>query len=135
MHKIAIKTILLIAGLAACGIATAGSGGLSTPQPPMIVKTVVDAQEKVLIIAGRNFGVMPPTVMLANQVLDVKRFSENQVVASLPPGLTSGNYGVSVTTGSRNRASSNLFSATLPAAIEAKHERVTYIGGATLHSR
>ena len=135
MHKIAIKTILLIAGLSACGIATAGSGGISTPQPPVIVKTVVDSQEKVLIITGRNFGVTQPTVVLADQALGVKRFSEHEIVVSLPPSLTSGSYGVSVTTGGRNRASSNLFSATLPAAIEAKHERVTYIGGATLHSR
>lgn len=46
--------------------------------------------------------------------LDVKRFSQHGVVANLPQGLVSATYGVSVTTGGRNRASSNLFSATLP---------------------
>lgn len=123
MHNVTIKTILLIAGLSACGIATAGGSGLSTPKSPMIVQTVVDSQEKILIITGRNFGATPPTVMLANQKLDVKRFSEHEVVASLPPGLTSGNYGVSVTTSGRNGVSSNLFSATLQTAMEAMRVR------------
>ena len=68
MQKITIKTILLIAGLTACGIATAGGRG-KHPLPPMIVKTAVDVQEKVLIITGRNFGATPPTVMLADQAL------------------------------------------------------------------
>jgi len=119
MHKVTIKTILLIAGLAACGIATAGGRGTPTPLPPMIVKTAVDAQEKILIITGRNFGATLPTVMLADQALDVKRFSEHEVVASLPLGIRPATYGVSVTTSGRTRASSNLFSATLPTAIEA----------------
>lgn len=118
MHKVTIKTILLIAGLSACGIATAGGSGFSTPQSPTIVQTVVDSQEKVLIISGRNFGATPPTVMLANQKLDVKRSSEHEVVASLPAGLTSGNYGVSVTSSGRNGVSSNLFSATLQTAMD-----------------
>lgn len=120
MSKVTTKTILLIAGFAACGIATAERGGTSSHQSPMIVRTVVDAQEKALIITGRNFGVTPPTVMLADQALGVKRFSEHEVVASLPPDLTSGNYGVSVTTSGRNRAKSNLVSTTLPTAMEAK---------------
>lgn len=133
MHKIAIKTILLIAGLSACGIATAGRGGIYTPQPPVIVKTVVDSQEKVLIITGRNFGVTQPTVVLADQALGVKRFSEHEIVVSLPPSLTSGNYGVSVTTGSRNRVSSNIFSATLPTAMEAMSGRNANKADATLY--
>ena len=119
MHKVTIKTILLIAGLTACGVATAGGRGTYTPLPPMIVKTVVDVQEKVLIITGRNFGATLPTVMLADQALDVKRFSEHEVVANLPRGLTAATYGVTVTTSGRNRTSSNLFSAALPSAKEA----------------
>ena len=121
VQKITIKTILLIAGLTACGIATAGGRGNYTHLPPMIVKTAVDAQEKVLIITGRNFGATPPTVMLADQALDVKRFSEHEVVANLPRGLTAATYGVTVTTSGRNRSSSNLFSATLLSAGGAVH--------------
>ena len=119
MQKINTKTFLLIAGLAACGIATAGGRGFSAPPPPMIVKTAVDAQEKVLIITGRNFGTTLPTVMLADQALVVKRFSEHEVVANLPRGLATATYGVSVTTSGNSRASSNLFSTTLPSSREA----------------
>lgn len=118
MHKVTIKTILLIAGFSACGIATAGRGQITTPQSPMIMKTVVDSKEKVLIISGRNFGVAPPSVLLAGHKLDVKRSSEREIVASLPPGLTSGNYGVSVITSGRVRVSSNLFSTSLKTAME-----------------
>ena len=113
MHKVSIKTILFIAGLTACGMATAGKGGFPTPLPPMIVKTAVDTQEKALIITGRNFGATMPTVMLADQVLDVKHFSEHEVVARLPRNLTAATYGVILTTSGPTRSSSNLFSATL----------------------
>ena len=117
MLKATIKTTLLAisltGGVIACGITTAGGRGTPVPPPPMIVKTAVDAQEKVLIITGRNFGATAPTVILTDQVLDVKHFSENEVVANLPHGLTAATYGVTVTTNGRNRVSSNLFSATL----------------------
>ena len=39
----------------------------------------------------------------------MKRFSEHEVVANLPRGLTAATYGVAVTTSGRNRSSSNLF--------------------------
>ncbi len=121
MHKTTIKTIALAmsltGGLTAYGLATAGGRGTPAPLPPMIVKTVVDVQEKVLIITGRNFGATLPTVTLADQVLDVTRFSEREVVAKLPRDLVAATYGVAVitnTSSGRNRISSNLFSATLP---------------------
>ena len=114
MRQINIKTILFIAGLTVSSMATAGKGGFPTPLPPMIVKTAVDIQEKALIITGRNFGATMPTVMLADQALDVKHFSEHEIVANLPRGLAAATYGVIVTTTGQNRASSNLFSATLP---------------------
>ncbi|MHB8472496.1 MAG: IPT/TIG domain-containing protein [Gammaproteobacteria bacterium] len=78
------------------------------------MKTAIDRQGNALIITGRNFGATAPTVTLADQVLEVKHFSEQEVVASLPPGLTAATYGVTVTTNGQSRASSNLFSATLP---------------------
>ena len=113
MPRVNIKAILFIAGLTVASMATAGKGGFPTPLPPMIVKTAVDTQEKALIITGRNFGATMPTVMLADQVLDVKRFSEHEVVASLPRNLTAATYGVMLTTSGPTRSSSNLFSATL----------------------
>ncbi len=117
MYHITIKSILLalsfIGGLSVFGLATAGGRGNLSPQPPMIMKTAVDAKENVLIITGRNFGATPPTVTLADQTLDVQRFSEHEVVASLPSDLASASYGVTVTTSGRNRISSNIFSATL----------------------
>ena len=113
MPRVNIKAILFIVGLSVASMATAGKGGFPTPLPPMIVKTAVDTQEKALIITGRNFGATMPTVMLADQVLDVKRFSEHEVVASLPRNLTAATYGVMLTTSGPTRSSSNLFSAML----------------------
>ena len=115
MRNVTIKTLLIIIGLAISGYASA-AGGRGNPGPisPYIVKTSVDMKEKALIITGRNFGVRAPTVMLSDQVLEVKRFSENEVVASLPHPLAAATYGITVTTnGARNRVTSNLFTATL----------------------
>jgi len=114
MQHMTIKSILFAVGFGAWGITTAGGLGNIAPQPPMIMKTEVDEKENVLIITGRNFGPTSPSVLLADQALEVKRFSDNEVVASLPQDFASATYGVTVTTGGRNRASSNLFSATLP---------------------
>ena len=79
------------------------------------MKAAVDVREKLLIITGRNFGATSPTVILADQVLGVKRFSEREIVANLPRGLTAATYGITVTSSSGlNRISSSFFSATLP---------------------
>jgi len=114
MHKLTIKTVLLAVALTACGYAAAGG----RPDPgavlPMIVKVAMDSRGNAIIITGRNFGNTPPTVRLADQVLDVRSFSENRVVASLPPGIEQATYGLTVTTGGRIRATSDLFSAALP---------------------
>ena len=112
MPLVNIKTILIIAGLTVSNMAAAGKGGFPTPLPPMIVKTAVDTQEKALIITGRNFGATMHTVMLADQVLDVKHFSEHEIVANLPRDLVAATYGVIVTTAGQNRANSNPFSTT-----------------------
>ena len=114
MRKASIKTILFIAGLTTCGMATADKGGFPAPLSPTIVKTALNAQEKALVITGRNFGATPPTVMLADQTLDVKHFSEHEIVANLPRDFAAATYGVIVTTTGQNRTHSNLFSATLP---------------------
>lgn len=119
MHKVTIKAILLVAGLTACGLATAGGRAIPGPQPPLIVKAAVDAKENVLIITGHNFGVTPPIVTLADHALEVKLSSEHEVVASLPRELTAATYGITVTTSGPNRASSNLFSVALPSAARA----------------
>ena len=114
MYNVTLKTIVIIIGLAACNLVYAGGRGNPGPIPPFIVMTAVDAKKKVLIITGRNFGATAPTVMLADQVLEVKRFTENEVVASLPQPLAAATYGITVTSnGGRSRATSNLFTATL----------------------
>ena len=120
MHKLArtFNAALLVAGLISCGPTIAGGRGAPALQVPMILKTAMDMQASALIITGRNFGATAPTVTLANQVLEVKRFSEYEVVASLPRGLTAATYGVTVTTNGRHRAISNVFSAVLPALAE-----------------
>jgi hypothetical protein len=110
------KTVLLVVGLSG-GLGASGTavaGGRGTPQPPAIIKTAIDVKENVLIIIGHRFGETRPTVTLSDQILDVKRFSDHEVVASLPPDLEAATYGVTVIANGRNRASSNLFSTTLP---------------------
>ena len=115
MYNVTVKTIVIIIGLAACA-AAAAAGGRGNPGPisPYIVKTSVDAKEKLLIVTGSNFGATAPTVMLSGQVLEIKWFSDNEVVARLPRPLASATYGITVTSnGARNRFTSNLFSATI----------------------
>lgn len=119
MHKVTIKTILLVAGLSAFGLASAGGRAIPGPQPPLIVKVAVDAKENVLIITGHNFGVIPPIVTLADQTLEVKLSSEHEVVASLPRELTAATYGIAVTTSGPSRVNSNFFSVALPFAAKA----------------
>ena len=118
MHKVTLKTLLLalslIGGLSLWKLASAGGPGNPGLQAPTILKTAIDAKKNLLIITGRNFGATAPTVTLADLALDVKRFSEHEVVASLPPDLVSATYGVMVITSGRNRTNSNLFSANLP---------------------
>lgn len=114
MHKATISTVLLLAGLTAFGAAAAGGRGNPAPAAPQIMKTVVDEKENVLVIGGRNFGVALPTVRLAEHILHVRQFSQSEIVAHLPADLTSGTYGVSVTTAGGDQISSNLFSAMLP---------------------
>lgn len=114
MRQLNLKVTLLLAGIAACGVAAAGGRGMSTPLPPTIVKSAVNVNENILVISGRNFGATPPTVLLAEQALDVKNYSESEIVAHLPQQLAPATYGLLViTTGEQNRARSNLFSATL----------------------
>ena len=98
MYNVTVKTIVIIIGLAACA-AAAAAGGRGNPGPisPYIVKTSVDAKEKLLIVTGSNFGATAPTVMLSGQVLEIKRFSDNEVVARLPRPLASATYGITVT--------------------------------------
>lgn len=119
MCKVTIKTLLLLSSIAGAyavaGVASAGGRGTYVPPSPTIVKTAIDAKESVLVITGRHFGTVTPTVTLADVVLDVKRFSEYEVVASLPRDLAPATYAVMViTNGPHRRTASNLFSATLP---------------------
>ena len=102
MHNVTLKTLLLAlsltGGLSLWNLASAGGPGSPGLQAPTIMKTAIDAKKNLLIITGRNFGATAPTVTLADLALDVKRFSEHEVVASLPPDLVSATYGVIVTT-------------------------------------
>ena len=112
--KTTLFTISLIVGLTAGGTTAAGGRGTPTPPAPTIVKVAVEIQEKALIITGHNFGATLPVVILADQTLDVKHFSGQEIVASLPRGLTAATYGITVTTSGRNPVRSNPFSAALP---------------------
>lgn len=112
-----INIIVFVAGLGACSPALAGGRVLSATLPPVIVKAAFDATENVLIISGRNFGESRPTVLLADEALEVKRFSPHEVSATLPRGLTHATYGITVITNHpRTRAASGPFSVTLPGA-------------------
>ena len=109
MFKFFINATLFITGLAVFGYATAGGQGLSEPTPPVVLKTVVDFKKNILVISGRHFGTATPTVKLADDALDVQRFSENEIVVNLPRTIQAATYGLTVTSGSRHRSTSNLF--------------------------
>ena len=109
MVNLFIKAALLVTGLTVFGYATAGGQGLSEPTPPVVLKTVVDFKKNILVISGRHFGTATPTVKLADDVLDVQHFSENEIVANLPRTIQVATYGLTVTSGSRHRSASNLF--------------------------
>ena len=109
MFKFVTNALLLIVGLAFVGHATAGGRGLPGALSPVILKVTVDSRENAMIVSGQNFGSTLPTVRLAGQILDVKRFSENEVVASLPRGIQSATYLLTVSTGGHGRATSSPF--------------------------
>lgn len=107
-------SLLLVAGLGMCNAALAGGRGLSTTPSPVINKATVNVTENVLIISGHNFGEKLPTVLLADEALEVKRFSAREVVAILPRGITQATYGISVIANhQRSQSTSGPFSVTL----------------------
>ena len=112
-----IKTILLIVGLTVFGHAVAGGRGNPGPVPPavlpVIIKTLVNPKENVMVISGRNFGSTAPIVRLADYILDVRRFSEQEIVVSLPRDTQPATYTLTVTTGGRTQYTSSTFHATL----------------------
>lgn len=111
MFKSPLKIALLAIGITACGYATAGGRPSPGAMPPTIVKVAMDARKNALIITGWNFGSTSPTVRLADEVLDVKSFSDNRVVASLPANIEPATYRLTVTATGRNRLTSDVFSA------------------------
>lgn len=116
MHKLklTVQSMLLVAGLIQGGIASAGGHGGPVQVAPTITKAALHKDRSAIIITGRNFGSALPTVTLADQVLIVKRYSEQEIVASLPPGFAAATYSLTVTSNGQNRANSEPFSATLP---------------------
>lgn len=115
MLKSAIKPILVLVGLLPFGYA-AGVG--PKIHPPVIVSTMVDFKENVIVITGHNFGSTPPIVRLADQVLQVKSYAANQVVASLPAAIPPATYRLTVTTDSPYKLTSDVFNAALFAAAD-----------------
>ena len=112
--KLTIQSMLLVAGLVQGGISSAGGHGGPAYVAPIITKTALHKERNAIIIIGRNFGTTLPTVTLADQVLNVKRYSEQEIVASLPSDFAAATYSLTVTSNGQKRASSEPFNATLP---------------------
>ena len=106
MVKKLVNTVLLIAGFASMDYAAAGGGGLPQPMPPVVWKTVVDFDENVLVISGHHFGPATPTVNMAGYRLGVLRFTNNEIVASLPTEIEAATYGLTVI---NRRSASDIF--------------------------
>lgn len=115
MVKSTVRSILVIMGLGASVCVGAGPGSPRTTPPPVILSTMVDFKENLMVIAGHNFGSAQPTVTLAHKVLAVKSFAENQIVVGLPSGIQPASYSLTVTTNGPYRLTSGTFSAALPA--------------------
>jgi hypothetical protein len=60
--------------------------------PPIITQAAADDALRFLYITGTNFGTTMPTVNLADVSLGVTRFSDTDIVATLPPGIGRGSY-------------------------------------------
>ena len=112
MIKFIANALALIVGLALIGQVAAGGRGLPGTPTPVILKVTMDSKENTIVVSGQNFGSMPPTIRLAGQILDVKRFSENEIVASLPRDIQVATYLLTVSSGGRSKATSSPFSAT-----------------------
>lgn len=113
MLKLAIKPILVLVGLLPFGYAA--SIGPIIP-PPVIMSTMVDFTENVMVITGHNFGSAPPIVRLANHVLQVKSYTANQIAVSLPPGIPPATYRLTVAADGPYKLTSDTFDAALFAA-------------------
>jgi len=115
MYRGIFKISLFVVALTTCGYAAAGGRGTAAIATPIIVKVAMDAKENTIVITGWNFGgTPPPNVHLAGQVLKVKHVSVNEIVAHLPPNIQPATYGLTVTPGGRNQATSDYFSVALP---------------------
>lgn|GEM_PF-1743188 len=114
MHKMSVNIALLAAGLTVGGFAAAGGRPIPGSAPPVIAKVVMNANENAIVITGWNFGGTPPTVRLGEHVLDVKTFSDSQVVAGLPPHMEAATYRLTLTSSGKSRFTSDAFSAALP---------------------
>ena len=114
MHKMSFNIALLAAGLTAGGFVVAGGRPSPGSAPPVIAKVAMSANENAIVITGWNFGGTAPTVRLGEYVLDVKTFSDNRVVAGLPPHLEAATYRLTLTSSSKSRFTSDVFSAALP---------------------
>ena len=112
--KLTVQTMLLVAGLIQGGIASAGGRGGPAQVTPTITKTALHKDRNAIIISGRNFGSVLPTVTLADQILNVKRHSEQEIVASLPPNFAAATYSLTVVSNGQRRGRSDPFSTTLP---------------------
>lgn len=114
MYKVTLNIAIIAAGLAVGGIVVAGGRPNTGNVPPLIAKVATDSKENAIIITGWNFGGMAPIVRLGEYVLEVKSFSDKQVVARLPPRMEAANYRLTLTAGGKSRITSDVFSAALP---------------------
>lgn len=133
MFKLAIQSIGILLVLATFGQTasaldlrrTSGSffsqpARANTPVPssPVILSTVVDLDKNLLAISGQNFGKAAPAVSLAGQVLEVRSWSANQIVVSLPTNIQPATYLLKVTTRDGANTTSGPFSTAIFAANE-----------------
>lgn len=110
MVKWVVQVIFISVGVAA--IASAAGLGNRAP-PPVIQSTSVDFNENIMVISGQNFGSVSPIVRLANQVLEVKSHSGDQITVNLPVGIEPATYRLTVSVSKPYRLTSDVFSAGL----------------------
>ena len=98
-------SLIIIVGLITFGPRVSAVQLAPRHQEPVVLSTEFDAQNKLMIISGRNFGNDAPIVRLADQLMEVRSFSPTQIVVKIPADMRLATYLLTISTAGSASAS------------------------------